>query len=160
MTPRLTLLLAVCSALSYLSFKDMDSAVPGPDGLPRDGRSAHAAIAPPPEPSTGPWQEQIDRPLFTASRRPPEVEVADPVPEAEPDPPPPAAASGIVLRDGHALALLRLADGQFVRVAAGDHIEGWQVVRITRDGVELTRGDRAVTLNARVPMADGLIRAN
>ncbi|MBO1075009.1 hypothetical protein [Roseomonas marmotae] len=157
---RLPLLLAACAVLAYASLREAEVMVPGP--LTRDaqtGPKPAAAIQPPPAPPSGPWVEQTGRPLFAVTRRPPEEEVTETAAAAAPEPLPPVAASGVVLRNGHALALLRLANGQSVRAATGDEVDGWRVGRISAEGVEMTLGDRSVMLAARVPMADGLLRS-
>ena len=158
MSMRLLFLLLACSAAGYLSFA-RDAQPPPPPLQPQAGAPfIPASIAPLPEPSAGPWPEQVARPLFSPERRLPQAAAAPPVPRTSPEPPPPLAATGVALRPGGALALLKLADDRIVRVAVGDEVDGWQVARISGDGVHLTRGRRSLTLTARVASADGLAR--
>lgn len=157
MSMRLSLLLVACSVLGYVSMgRDAQTPplpLPPPTGMP----SIPAPIASLPEPSAGPWSEQSARPLFSSDRRPPQI-AARPVPPADPEPHPPVAATGVALRPGGALALLKLADERIIRVTVGDEVEGWHVARISGEGVYLTRGRRSLTLTARVASADGLAR--
>ena len=112
------------------------------------------AVAPRPTPvlppaATGPWPVQLARPLFERERRMPA-----PPPEAaalrEPEPDPPTSASGIVVGPAGPVALLRLGDGRLVRASEGSEIAGWRVARIGATSVELRRGERMVTLSARL----------
>ncbi|HEY8612271.1 MAG TPA: hypothetical protein VIL69_13380 [Roseomonas sp.] len=157
MSMRLPLLLTACAGLGYLSVGQEALAPPQPLLRPVSDVSNAAPIASLPEPPTGPWSEQSARPLFNADRRPPVI-TPPVVPRIDPEPQPPLAATGVALRSGGALALLRLADDRIVRVRVGDDVDGWQVARISGDGVHLTRGRQAVTLTARVAPAEGLAR--
>ncbi|MCR0983645.1 hypothetical protein [Roseomonas populi] len=159
---RLPLLAAACLGLGYLSTREQAVTLPS---LPAIGQAATTgavsgiAIVPPPDPPAGPWSEQSERPLFSMGRRPP-AKAAPEVAEQPEEAPPPTAASGVIVRAESSLALLRLADGRLMRVAVGDQVDGWQVERISGEGVELMRGTRSLSLGARVPSAVGVVRSN
>ncbi|MBV1800138.1 hypothetical protein [Siccirubricoccus sp. G192] len=70
---RLPLLLLACGGLGWLALAGEG----GPGDLPVPTGFAEAppprpASPPPPGPAAGPWPEQVARPLFAATRRPPE----------------------------------------------------------------------------------------
>lgn len=157
MSIRLLLPLLALGGLAWLGLAERGEDGPPPAPvLPAGAVPVIPALPPPP---AGPWAEQVERPLFVPGRRPPEV--AAPLAEAsEPEPEAPAAALGVVLREGRALALLRLADGRSLRVAVGEAPDGWEVVRITGEEVELRRGARSLTLGARLSGAEGLRRVD
>lgn len=97
----------------------------------------------------------VERPLFSATRRPPlepAIAVLEPTPEAEPvaeaPPSPPPVALGQftlvgVIDDGvRRVALVRHAEEpRLLRVEVGDVVHDWQVVRIGLDSVELAAKD-------------------
>ncbi|MBB5693057.1 hypothetical protein [Muricoccus pecuniae] len=159
MSARLLLLGGACASLVFLATRDPVVVVPWPSAVAHPGALSPVPVQPPPEPPAGPWSEQRERPLFVAGRRPPARERA-PAPAAAPEAeaPPPVAASGVILRPDSAVALLRLSDGRSRRAALGDDVEGWRVIRISAESVELTRAGRSVTLGARLPSAEGLLR--
>lgn len=93
--------------------------------------------------------ETVRRPLFTASRRPPDLsEAPAPVSESvEPDAPTLAHTLSAVVVDGdRRIAYLRArGDGKLVSLGEGDGIAGWQVTRIEPERVSLERdGERHV----------------
>ncbi|MBP0444543.1 hypothetical protein J8J14_07085 [Roseomonas sp. SSH11] len=157
---RLAGLIALCAGLAYLSFREDRASLPPPPGPAMAERGAAPSVTPPPGPPAGLWQEQVSRPLFVAGRRPPGAAAPAQAAPPEPPQPPPLGAAGIVVRGGSGVALLRLADGGIARVTEGEQVDGWQVVRITAEGAELRRGRETVSLNARVPTAEGLAPAN
>ena len=92
-----------------------------------------------------------ERPLFSATRRPPpKVDLAQAMTSAPPPPPimPPAVTLiGVVLGTGeHAVIVQEKAAGKPIRVAVGQDIEGWRVDSIKPRSFILKNGDRAVTL--------------
>lgn len=145
----------VMATLGALALREPGS-VPLP---PAPQTQLPAAIQPgvPPLPParSGPWPEQVARPLFEPDRRPPSPPTG-PHELAEPDfePPPPSAAAGIVVGPGGPVALLRLADGRLLRAPEGAEVDGWHVARIAPTTVELRRGERRLSLSARLPVPD------
>jgi hypothetical protein len=157
MSIRLPLLLVACAGLGYLALGGDEPTIPPPRPHAAAAPFTTAGIASLPEPSSGPWSEQTARPLFSSDRRPPAV--APPAtPRVDAEPQPPLAATGVILRSGGSIALLKLGDDRTVRVTVGEEVEGWKVVSISSEGVHLTRGRRSVTLTARVAAASGLAR--
>ena len=162
MRARLPALLLCCGGLAWAAVED-DRAVRAPP--PALARLAYGQEAPPPVPAislpetpSGPWAEQVERPLFTPGRRPPAAAVPARVVEAPPEPPPPLAASGVVLRPAGAVALLRLADERTVRAEEGEEVDGWLVAAIGAGGDRLSRGDKVLHLPVRARAAEGMSR--
>lgn len=162
MRARLPALLLCCGGLAWAAVED-DRAVRAPP--PTLARLASGQEAPSPVPAirlpdtpSGPWAEQVDRPLFAPGRRSPAAVAPAPVAEAPPEPPPPVAANGVVLRSAGAVALLRLADERTVRAAEGEEVDGWLVAAIGAEGVRLSRGDKVLHLPVRARAAGGMSR--
>jgi hypothetical protein len=91
-----------------------------------------------------------DKPLFSATRRPPPKPVAS-ISRVEPPPPPPPPPSvvvlGIVSENGDGRAAIRAGKGdgdKVLRVRAGDDVSGWKVERIEPRRLVLTQGERSV----------------
>ncbi len=91
--------------------------------------------------------ETLSRPLFEPARR------AHAGVTAPPPPMPPRQPStlmyrllGVVLGPDHAVALLAKENARPVRAEVGDSIDGWEVVRITREEVRLARQGRQQVL--------------
>lgn len=91
-------------------------------------------------------QEFVERPLFWASRRPPEpVPEEQPPPPPEPPPPPPRplprdlVLTGVVQAGDELRALLKDRRETF-RLRQGDQHQGWEVKEIRPDGVTLGYG--------------------
>lgn len=148
MSPLLPALAAL--ALGALAWRGPDGAWEPP---PVPGIAAAAGLAAPPllpAALPGPWTELLARPPFEPSRRMPEPPQAEEQAVPEEEPPPPSAAAGIVAGPAGQVALLRLADGRLARAAAGTELDGWRVMRIGATEVELRRGERVVTLRARI----------
>lgn len=97
-----------------------------------------------------------ERPLFSASRRPPRLAVlAPPVEQAvAPPPPPPAepdrpplALIGAVVGDGDAIAVfLDRTNQKIVRLRQGDGHAGWQLSSVQPREVTLKKADRSEVL--------------
>jgi general secretion pathway protein N len=95
------------------------------------------------------------RPIFTASRRPPQPAVVAPGDQAAaPPPPPPAEAEhpplaliGAVVGDGDAIAVfLDRATQKVVRLRPGDSHGGWKLSSVEGREVTFDKGDRSETL--------------
>lgn len=90
------------------------------------------------------------RPLFSPSRRPPEVVVENAVVDAEPEPSPPPRVGlvGIVAAaQGQAFAVVRDEAGGATRtLRKGDDVDGWTVSDVAADRVVLGNGEREETL--------------
>lgn len=81
--------------------------------------------------------ETVERPLFSASRRPPAAPEPPPVveqaaaPPPQPDPPPPLTLQGVIMGGDKTVALLRRDDtGELVTLAPGDELSGWRVGQV------------------------------
>jgi hypothetical protein len=92
-------------------------------------------------------------PLFTPSRKPPEVAAeAPPPPPAEPEPPAPPEPPqlqliGVVMTNSQQVALLSdPAGGEVHRLKPGEDYQGWTVKIIDPRTVELENGDQKQTL--------------
>jgi general secretion pathway protein N len=101
-----------------------------------------------------------DRPIFSASRRPPPRAVAAaPVEEANvPAPPPPVEAPpplslvGAVVGEGDAIAILvNRNDQKVVRLRQGESLGGWSVISVQPREVTLKQGDRSEVLALQRP---------
>lgn len=102
--------------------------------------------------------ETIARPLFAQSRRPPETEKTDTPPaESEQTPTPNVKGSqlqhtlvGIFTTADNKLALLRpKRRGPIVRVGIGDEIDGWKVIDITPEHVQLEQSGESRILTPK-----------
>jgi YD repeat-containing protein len=135
-------LLVCCGALGLAAWWQWEAsrnAVSGSAGVATAGAEALVAA---PRPSTvlpapDEYREMVDRPLFTVTRRPPEI-----VSEATAQAPVPPARTpdwklvGTVVTAGQNHALFWDQKGRrFVRVAPGDTMEGWEVAQIDKDQV-------------------------
>lgn len=96
----------------------------------------------------------LDRPLFSATRRPPPPPLAPQAlsPAAEPGPPPAApppdvALSGVILGRGGVALLRRPQDAAPLRLGLGGEIDGWTLAEIWPRAVVLRRDDRSVTVD-------------
>ncbi|MDB5617777.1 hypothetical protein [Tardiphaga sp.] len=100
-----------------------------------------------------------DRPLFSASRRPPPRAVAgpaiQPVPVALPAPttelpPPPLALIGSIVGDTDAIAIfIDNTTQQVLRLRRGDNHAGWELVSVLQREVTLQHDARTETLSLR-----------
>ena len=116
--------------------------------------------------------DDVDRPLFSPSRRPPApppapapiVQAAEP--PAPPPPPPNLVLFGVVMDGEGARAVVRAgADKKLVRAQIGDEIEGWKVSQIEGRKVVLSLDGRFATFTlfsddrGRAAPADGTASA-
>lgn len=106
-----------------------------------------------------------DRPLFTASRRPPAPvtpAVAAPLPKAVPAAPappelPPLALIGTIVSPGSSIAILQNSTTQAVtRVRTGEEDSGWWARSVEVRSVVLEKGAQSVTLRLPEP-GDGSV---
>ena len=106
-----------------------------------------------------------DRPLFSASRRPPPravagpavqaAPVAQPVTDAAPEPPP-LALIGSIVGDSDAIAIfIDSTTQQVLRLRRGDSHAGWALVSVLQREVTLQRDARTETLSLRRTEAPG-----
>lgn len=98
----------------------------------------------------------LQRPLFSPTRRPPppvKPFVADPIKAVELQAAVPNVfLSGIILGNGHGIALLhRPQDQSAVRVPLGGEIDGWTVAEIRPRALVLRQGERSVTVEMPTP---------
>ncbi|ACL56780.1 hypothetical protein [Methylobacterium nodulans] len=131
------------------------AAGPAPPVLAPSGDSPTAAARALPASGPAPAEEgrpARTRPLFSATRRPPALRVAAPMPVQPavppPPPPPPKPAPqlhlvGVVEGLDRPLALLRRAPGdRALTVRVGDRVEDWEVASIEAGRVLLRDGSR------------------
>ncbi len=146
------LLIVLCLALGYHVWRTLEA---GPIAIDADAAPppSAAAVVDAPEALTelapiGVFSETVARPLFMATRRPPEPE--EEVVEAEPT----AGAQrnlfnllGIVISSDERVALVtRRRGGDFLRLVVGQRVDGWLVVAIEPDSMTLSQGDETEVL--------------
>lgn len=146
------LLIALCLALGYHVWRTLEA---GPIAIDADAAPTPpaAAVVDAPEaftdlPPIESFSETVARPLFMATRRPPEPE--EPEVEAEPT----AGAQrnmfnllGIVISSDERVALVtRRRGGDFLRLVVGQRVDGWLVVAIEPDSMTLSQGDETEML--------------
>ena len=86
-----------------------------------------------------------DRPLFTPSRRPPPLPMAQRV-EPTPAPPPNLTLFGtLVDAEGPSAIVRDTPSGKAVRVRVGDDLDGWKIAQIDDRQLVLSLDDRSVT---------------
>lgn len=102
-----------------------------------------------------------ERPIFSATRRPPPRAVAaSPVEEVHAPPPktveasPPLLLVGAVVGEGDAIAILvNRADQKVVRLRQGESLGGWSLTSVQPREVTLRQGERSEVLALRRPDA-------
>lgn len=102
-----------------------------------------------------------ERPIFSATRRPPPRAVAaTPVDEARVPPPkpvdapPPLMLVGAVVGEGDAIAILvNRTDQKVIRLRQGESLSGWSLTSVQPREVTLKQGDRSEVLALRPPGA-------
>jgi hypothetical protein len=93
------------------------------------------------------FPEILERPVFTASRRPPERREQT----AEPAQPLTVVISGILITPDSRMALVSPAkDQKPLRLRVGDAIQGWKVVEIDYRRVVIRRGTAERVLDLRI----------
>ena len=101
------------------------------------------------------FRAMVERPLFSASRRPPPVPLAPLDVPALPAPPPPApnlSLSGVITGGGVGVALLRRPqDTAPIHVALGGAVDGWTVAEIRPRAIVLRRDARSVVVDLPTP---------
>jgi len=146
------LLIALCLALGYHVWRTLEA---GPIAIDADAAptTPAAAVVDAQEaltdlPPIESFSETVARPLFMATRRPPEPE------EAEVEAEPTAGARrnmfnllGIVISSDERIALVtRRRGGDFLRLVVGQRVDGWLVVAIEPDSMTLSQGDETEML--------------
>lgn len=155
----LTLLLAALVAgLAYANWQvvrlelDISPAAAGVDPVEP---FAPPALEPPAEPPPlAQFEATVQRPLFSATRRPPEADAEEDGAEAaeaagaETEPPPPELRLvGVAIGGAARQALLRTPDEGEEWVREGDSVSGWQLESVGSDGVVLRAGDESRELS-------------
>jgi general secretion pathway protein N len=109
-----------------------------------------------------------ERPIFSASRRPPPRAVAAPVEQASAPPPPraaepeppPLALIGAVVGDSEAIAVfIDRTNQKMVRLRPGETHAGWLLSSVLRREVTLKKADRVETIALKstdAPAAQGV----
>jgi general secretion pathway protein N len=101
-----------------------------------------------------------ERPIFSASRRPPPravaaspaEEVQAPPPPRQVDAPPPLLLVGAVVGEGEAIAILvNRTDQKVVRLRQGESLGGWSLTAVQPREVTLKQGDRSEVLALQRP---------
>ncbi len=145
------LLIALCLALGYHVWRTLEA---GPIAIDADAAPAPPAAAvdapeaPTELPPIGDFSETVARPLFMATRRPPEPEEV----EVEAEPTVGAQRNlfnllGIVTSSDERVALVtRRRGGGFLRLVVGQRVDGWLVVAIEPDTMTLSQGDATEVL--------------
>ena len=145
------LLIALCLALGYHVWRTLEA---GPIAIDADAAPAQPAAAvdapeaPTELPPIGDFSETVARPLFMATRRPPEPEEV----EVEAEPTVGAQRNlfnllGIVTSSDERVALVtRRRGGDFLRLVVGQRVDGWLVVAIEPDTMTLSQGDATEVL--------------
>lgn len=146
------LLIALCLALGYHVWRTLEA---GPIAIDADAAPTPpaAAVVDTPEaltelPPIDVFSETVARPLFMATRRPPEPEEVEAVLE------PVAGVErnlfnllGVVISEDERVALVtRRRGGDFLRLVVGQRIDGWLVVTIKPDSMTLSRDDETEVL--------------
>ncbi len=140
------LLIALCLALGYHVWRTLEA---GPIAIDADAAptppaaAVDAPEAPTELPPISDFSETVARPLFMATRRPPEPEEV----EVEAEPTVGAQRNmfnllGIVISSDERVALVtRRRGGDFLRLVVGQRVDGWLVVAIEPDSMTLSQGD-------------------
>lgn len=122
---------------------------------------AKVETLPPSTPATSPLPplssltQTVDRPLFTASRRPaPTAPVVaqetTATADASQQSAPTLELSAVVIEDGRRLALfLAPAGGAALRAVQGETVQGWELTEVRADGVTLTLDGRRHDIGLR-----------
>ncbi len=144
------LLIALCLALGYHVWRTLEA---GPIAIDADAAPPQPApiVAAPPEtiaelPRIEEFAETVARPLFMATRRPPEPEqvVVAPATGAQRNL---FNLLGIVISADERVALVtRRRGGDFLRLVVGQRVDGWLVVAIEPDSMTLSQGDATEVL--------------
>lgn len=155
-------LLTVCAALAVAVYLQSSAEL----ALPDDPSGAAAALEPAIELSDEPafrmppierFSETVTRPLFMATRRPPEPGApAAAAPERATNALPALEVSGIIISPRERLALLaRGRSSEVIRVSEGELIEGWVVKSILPDRVILEQNgtQQELKLKDKAPRA-------
>ena len=146
------LLIALCLALGYHVWRTLEA---GPIAIDADAAPTPpaAAVVDTPEaltelPPIDVFSETVARPLFMATRRPPEPEEVEATVESV------AGVErnlfnlfGVVISEDERVALVtRRRGGDFLRLVVGQRIDGWLVVTIKPDSMTLSRDDETEVL--------------
>lgn len=102
-----------------------------------------------------------ERPIFSATRRPPPRAVAAAPVEKAPAPPPkpvegppPLMLVGAVVGEGDAIAILvNRTDQKIIRLRQGESLDGWSLAAVQPREVTLKQGDRSEVLALQRPEA-------
>jgi type II secretory pathway component PulC len=132
-----TALLLICLAFGVLIYQQLTMA-PDSEAFARSSTERDVELPdlpPPPQFSMmgiENYQAVLERPLFSPDRRPPPGDSTTPTVSKEFD----FDLKGVVIEDNVRTALLRRQiDGQIVRLARGDEIEGWTLLEVELDYV-------------------------
>lgn len=156
---------AIGQARTSVSLQENGTGEPREDAEPSPAPTKHLGAQPPPPGGNPLWGVPIDqltatreRPLFTASRRPPVPPVA-PQQLAEAPPPPPAAAEqphltlvGTVTGEPQTVAVVQdQTTKTLVRLRVGEAVLGWLLRSIAARSVTVEKNSEAVTLALPAP---------
>ena len=121
--------------------------------LPLSAGAAPAAAA-----DDGAYNTMIDRPLFDPSRKKYEPPVAPDVAPTDdtsvttaPADPTAPQLLGVASSDSDAIVVVRGSDGQVVRLAQGEAVDGWRIVSIRPRCIDVERGGVTRSLDLPEP---------
>jgi hypothetical protein len=160
----LTAALVLISVWQWLSLFADAGPIVEPRGDMGERRSSATTLTLPVQPVIEDYRAALERPLFHPSRRPfpdrkallaleasAKAKQAAQKPAPVPPPPPPSPPQGFLLRGTVIAGPLQSAvferQGKegYVRVRAGEQLEGWTLVKIERQEVQLRLGEQTVT---------------
>ena len=144
------LLIALCLALGYHVSRVLEA---GPIAIDAGAAPPPPAplVAAPPEtiaelPRIDEFAETVARPLFMATRRPPEPEEEVVAPETGVQHNLFNLLGVVISADERVALVTRRRGGDFLRLVVGQRIDGWLVVAIEPDSVTLSSGDETEVL--------------
>jgi hypothetical protein len=141
--PVLMLLCAGLSAVLYLELQDSTKLSPAAHATPQPQGTSDLPRLEEPEPVLPPlatYAAVVERPLFSPSRRAPQL--PEPVKRARRAPPLKATLKGVVLAPQRRTALIEIEGANEPRwVAEGQQIEGWTLEAVLAGQIVLRHGD-------------------
>jgi hypothetical protein len=121
----LLLLISACGGLGWELSRQWQAPLPEQPPASSGEPAGVAAIPPPPEfsmPPAGSFSAIVERPLFAATRRPPEEQESTPVTSRDLD----ITLTGVNISAGERVALFKRKDGKGnLRLQEGDEFQGW-----------------------------------
>ena len=142
----LLLLISACGGLGWELSRQWQAPLPEQPPASSGQPAGVAAIPPPPEfsmPPAGSFSAIVERPLFAATRRPPEEQADEPVISRDL----PITLTGVNISAGERWALFKRNDGKGnLRLQEGDEFQGWLLEAIEPQQVTFRQGEEAKVL--------------